>query len=105
MATLHLDETIPEQVVTVTIGVCSFNFATKNSVVRLTSDGKPRADMPVDMTDTYTALTTEQQTTIRLWYRQQVALGMNAKFGTTYTWVDIPDTIFDPEPVPEEPEP
>lgn len=104
MATLHLDETIPEQVLAVEIGVCSFNFATKFSTVRLTSTGKPRADVPVDMHDTYEALTTDQKTTISIWYRQQVALSMNAKFGGTRTWQDIPDTIFDPEPEPDPPE-
>lgn len=28
---------------------------------------------------------------------------MNIAFGTSLTYTDIPDTIFDPEPDPEEP--
>ena len=102
MATLHLDHTTNATEIVVSIGVCSFNFATKDSIVRLTTPGYPRADIAVDMTDTYAALTQEQKDTIRIWYRQQVALGMNAKFGTILTWQDIPDTIFDPEPDSEE---
>lgn len=98
MAELHLDHTTTATDMIITIGVCSFNFSNKFSTVRLTTPGYPKADMPVDMADTYAALTQDQKDTIRIWYRQQVALGMNAKFGTTLTWQDIPDTIFDDEP-------
>ena len=104
MATIIIDETIPERLISVSIGIVGFNLATKDATIRLTTPGKPRADVFPNMLDVYQGLTTDQKTTISQWYRQQIAMGMNIEFGTSYIWSDIPDTIFDPEPeIPEEP--
>lgn len=105
MATIIIDEPIAAQNIKVSIGIVGFNLATKDATIRLTTPGKPRSDVFPNMLETYQGLTTDQKNTLNMWYRHQIALGMNIQFGTSYTWVDIPDTIFDPEPVdpPEEP--
>lgn len=101
MATIHMGHTTTAKEIVVSIGSLGFNLATKDVIVPLSTPGFPRENVSVNMLETYQALTTTQQTTIKNWYRQQVALGMNAKLETDYLFSDIPDIIFEPEP--EEP--
>lgn len=103
MATIHMEHTNPEELITITIGVVGFDLSSKDALIRLTVPGQPRSEQRVNMLTTYQGLTTDQKSTLNLWYRQQVAMGMNAMNGTSLTYADIPDTIFDPEPDPEEP--
>lgn len=98
MATIKLNYTRPSEDIEVSIGVLTMNLATREVNVRLSARGEPRSVVQVNMLPSFNALTATQKAVIKNWYKQQAALAMNVKHGTSLTYADIPDSIFDPEP-------
>ena len=98
MAKITLSHTSEPKEIEVEIGVVGFDLSEREAIVRLRVDGYPKIDERVDMMPTYQGMTATQQNTVKAWYRQQIALGQNQKFGTDLDYTDIPNTIFDDEP-------